>query len=281
MVKGILLALIITCCSAEIIHAQNFTIPDTISLQSGNLTLRALLWLPIGHGPFPTVIFCHGSYATDDTTHEPIIEASTLGPLFAGRGYIYLALFRRGVGLSKNQGLNSANLMENAFKQNGQDGRNEVQLQQLETAQRQDMLVGISYLISRSDIDRNRIALIGHSFGSSLALLIAEHDSVLKAVIIFSGSVRNWNLSPQLRTRLINAVKNITCPIMIIHAQNDYSTTPGYVLDSALNLLHKPHLLIIYPRFGSTANQAHNLIFLSPRTWDADVFKFLDENLRR
>ena len=281
MVKGILLALIITYCSAEIIHAQNFTIPDTISLQSGNLTLRALLWLPAGHGPFPTVIFCHGSYATDDTTHEPIIEASTLGPLFARKGYIYLALFRRGVGLSKYQGLNSADLMENAFKQNGQDGRNEVQLQQLETAQRQDMLAGISYLISRSDTDRNRIALIGHSFGASLALLVAEHDSVLKAVIIFSGSVRNWNLSPLLRTRLISAVKNITCPVMIIHAQNDYSTTPGYVLDSVLNLLHKPHLLIIYPRFGNSANQAHNLIFLSSQTWEADVFKFLDENLRQ
>jgi dienelactone hydrolase len=201
--------------------------------------------------------------------------------LFAGRGYIYLALFRRGVGLSKDQGLNSADLMENAFKQNGQDGRNEIQLQQLEIAQRQDMLAGINYLINRSDIERNRIALMGHSFGASLALLVAEHDSILKAVIIFSGSVRNWNLSPPLRTRLISAVKNITCPIMIIHAQNDYSTTPGYALDSALNLLHKPHLLIIYPRFGNSANQAHNLIFLSSRTWEADVFKFLSENLQR
>jgi dienelactone hydrolase len=143
------------------------------------------------------------------------------------------------------------------------------------------MLVGISYLISRSDIDRNRIALIGHSFGASLALLVAEHDSVLKAVIIFSGSLRNWNLSPLLQTRLINAVKNITCPIMIIHAQNDHSTTPGYALDSVLNHIRKPHLLKIYPKFGNTANQAHNIIFLSPQTWEADVFKFLDENLRR
>ena len=68
---------------------------------------------------------------------------------------------------------------------------------------------------------------------------------------------------------------------MIIHAQNDYSTAPGYALDSALNHLHKPHLLIIYPRFGNTANQAHNIIFLSPQTWEPDVFKFLDENLLR
>jgi hypothetical protein len=118
MHKGITFILFLAFCLVERSHAQDF---------------------------IPTVIFYHGSYATDDMTHEPIIEASTLGPLFAGRGYIYLALFRRGVGLSKDQGLNSADLMENAFKQNGQDGRNEVQLQQLETAQRQDILVGLGY----------------------------------------------------------------------------------------------------------------------------------------
>src|ERR1700682_1327746 len=111
MVKGILLALIITCCSAEIIYAQDFTIPDTISLQSSNLTLRALLWLPVGQGPFATVIFTLGSYPDSDTIHDPIKDASVLGPLFARKGYIYLALFRRGVGLSKYQGLNSADLM--------------------------------------------------------------------------------------------------------------------------------------------------------------------------
>ena len=280
MVKGILLALIITCCSAEVIHAQNFTIPDTISLQSGNLTLRALLWLPDGHGPFPTVIFCHGSYTTDDTTHEPIIEASALGPLFARKGYIYLALFRRGVGLSKYQGLNSADLMEKAFNQNGQEGRNAAQLQQLETDQLQDMIAGLAYLRKRRDVDLHRMAIIGHSFGGSLTLLVAEHEPYLKAAIVFSGAGYSWNLSPSLRTRLISAVKNINAPIMFIHAQNDYSTTPGYALDSVLNRLNKQHELKIYPKFGNSANQAHNIIFLSPQTWEADVFGFLKDNLR-
>ena len=67
---------------------------------------------------------------------------------------------------------------------------------------------------------------------------------------------------------------------MIIHAQNDYSTTPGNELDSVLNQHHKPHLLIIYPQFGNSANQGHNIIFLSPQIWQADVFKFLEENLK-
>jgi hypothetical protein len=122
MLKGISFILFLGFCSVERSHAQDSKSPDTVSIQSGELILKGLLWLPAGHAPFPTVIFCHGSYATDDTTHDPIIEASALGPLFAGRGYVYLALFRRGVGLSKGQGLNSADLMENAFKQNGRMG---------------------------------------------------------------------------------------------------------------------------------------------------------------
>jgi carboxymethylenebutenolidase len=140
MLKGITLFLILAFCSVEHSHAQDSKRPYTVSIHSGKLILKGLLWFPAGHGPFPTVIFCHGSYATDDTTHEPLIEASALGPLFAGRGYFYLAVFRRGVGLSKYQGLNSADLMEKAFIQSGQEARNAVQLQQLETDQLQDMI---------------------------------------------------------------------------------------------------------------------------------------------
>ena len=67
---------------------------------------------------------------------------------------------------------------------------------------------------------------------------------------------------------------------MIIHAQNDYSVTPGYALDSVMTQLNKPHVLKIYPKFSNTVSDGHSLIFLSIETWKADVFKFLDENLK-
>ena len=274
-----LFVLIIACCSFEVNHAQDFRVPDTISLHSGILTLKALLWRPIGQGPFATVIFTLGSYPDSDTTHDPIKDASVLGPLFASKGYIYFALFRRGSGLSKGQGLNSADLMENAYKQKGQEGRNAVQLQQLETDQLQDMIAGVAYLKKRPDVDLQRMAIIGHSFGGSLTLLVAEHEPCFKVVIVFSEAGYSWNLSPLLRIRLISAVNNIKAPIMIIHAQNDYSTTPGYALDSVMNHLNKPHELKIYSKFGNSANQAHNLIFLGTPIWEPDVFAFLKDNL--
>lgn len=276
--KRIAFILIIAFFSVERMAAQVLEGPDTVYVQSGDLTLKGLLWRPTGKGPFAAIIFCHGSYTSDDTIHDPIKEASVPGPVFARKEYIYLALFRRGVGLSKGQGLNSADLMESAFKKNGLAGRNKVQLEQLETAQMQDMLAGISYLRKRPDVDISRITIVGHSFGGSLALLVAEHEPGLSAVVVFSPAGYSWNLSPQLRDKLISASRNISAPIMIIHAQNDYTINPGYSLDSVLNQLQKPHLLEVYPSFGNSANEGHNLIFLNTEIWERDVFKFLAEN---
>jgi dienelactone hydrolase len=279
MTKGIIL-LIIALNLVVYLCAQDVGIPDTVSIQSGDLTLKALLWRPMGYGPLPTVIFTLGSYPESDSIHDPIKEASVLGPLFAARGYIFMAIFRRGVGLSKDQGLNGADLMENALKNKGQEARNTVQLQQLETDQLQDMRAGLAYLRKRPDVDIHRMAIVGHSFGGSLTLIVAENDPGLKTVVVFSPAGFSWNLSPKLRIRLISAVQRINAPIMIIHAQNDYSIIPGYVLDSVMNQTKKPHILKVYPSFGKSTNQAHNLIFLNPSIWKMDVFEFLQENLR-
>jgi dienelactone hydrolase len=276
--KGIAFILVMSFFLVERMAAQDFEGPDTVYVQSGNLTLKALLWRPARTGPFAAIIFCHGSYSSDDTIHDPIKEVSIPGPLFASRGYIYLALFRRGVGLSRGQGLNSADLMETAFKKNGIEGRNKVQLEQLKTTQTLDMEAGIAYLRKRPDVDTSRITIVGHSFGGSLALLVAEHDPGLCTVVVFSPSGYSWNLSPQLRDNLISASGKIRAPIMIIHTQNDYSINPGHTLDSVLNHLKKPHLLEIYPSFGNSANQGHNFIFLNTKIWERDVFRFLSEN---
>jgi len=281
MIKEITFALMLTCFSVEQMHAQYFEGPDTVSVQSGKLTLKGLLWHPVGHGPFPTIIFCHGSYRDTDKIYSPVQQISSLGPVFARHGFIYFGLFRRGVGLSTGHGVNSADLMDNAFKERGQEGRNEVQLQQMLTDQLQDMVSGLKYLRGRKDVDTDHMAIVGHSFGGSLTLLVAEHDPCLKAAIVFSPGGYSWNLSPELRAHLIMAVRNISAPIMIIHDQNDYSTTPGYALDSVMNKLNKPHILRIYPKFGETPQEGHNIIFKSIATWESDAFKFLNESLRR
>jgi dienelactone hydrolase len=168
--------------------AQDLHIPDTIIVRSGNLNLKGLMWHPGTAGKLPAVIFCHGGYETGDSTYDVVRNLCSVGPLFARHGYIFLGLFRRGVGLSQGQGKNSSDLMAKALKENGQEGRNRLQLQQLQTDELEDILAGLDFLRNRNDVDKNRIVVVGHSFGGSLALLVAEHEPNLKAVIVFSAA---------------------------------------------------------------------------------------------
>src|SRR5574341_1072833 len=97
MIKEVITVLIITCCSFEPLHSHDLAGPDTISVRSDKLTLKGLLWRPSGAGIFPAILFCHGNYGTSDTIISAEQQASSIGPVFAEKGYIFLALFRRGV----------------------------------------------------------------------------------------------------------------------------------------------------------------------------------------
>ena len=37
----------------------------------------------------------------------------------------------------------------------------------------------------------------------------------------------------------------------------------------------------VYPPFGTTASEGHNFVHLSVATWKSDVFRYLDETVRR
>ena len=64
--------------------------PDTVAFASGRMSLRGLLWKPAGSGPFPAILYSHGSgsdYAS---------EAKALGEFFSRHGYVlwrYAATF--------------------------------------------------------------------------------------------------------------------------------------------------------------------------------------------
>jgi pimeloyl-ACP methyl ester carboxylesterase len=279
MISRIILLLFFICPINHMV-AQDTTVPDTVSIKSGKLILKGLLWRPAGYAPFPAIIFSHGGYETSDTTYNVIQNASLLGRLFARNGYIFLVVFRRGTGLSKGQGKNAADLMAEALKQKGQEGRNKIQLQQLKTDQLQDMISGLTLLKNRKDVDKKRIAVVGHSFGGSLALLLAEHEIYLKAAVVFSAAGFSWERSPELREYLSTEVQHIKGTVMFVHARNDYSLKPGYALDSIMRRNNKPCLLKIYPAFGTSERDGHNLVFLNTDIWESDVLNFLNNILK-
>jgi dienelactone hydrolase len=184
--------------------------PQTIVISSGQLALRALIWRPSGRGPFPAVLFNHGSYSTDDPISME--DSRALGSLFAKHGYFFVFLFREGVGLSGGQGIADGDRMARALIADGQEGRNRVQLRLLEHDALDEALAALAWLRACPDVDKHRIAVGGHSFGGSLSLLIAAQAPDLCGAIIFAGAAASWDQSPPLRALLLEAVGNISAP---------------------------------------------------------------------
>ena len=228
MTKTLVLLFALAMASALAARAEDHVPggPETVVVQSGTLKLHALLWHPGGHGPFPAVLFNHGS---GNTPENQAAQAAAVGPVFAKHGYVLLFVYRRGSGLSADQGTSAVDLMDRELATHGQDARNKLQLELLQTDQLSDALAGLAFLRALPEVDTHRVAVAGHSFGASLTLLIAERDSALRAAIAFSGSTASWEHSPQLRARLIAAVGRTTVPIFFIEERLLHRARQGAV----------------------------------------------------
>lgn len=249
--------------------------PRIIEVTNGSLRLKGLLWVPAGRRRCPAVLFNHGR---SGTPQEHVRNGSDrrLGPIFARHGYVFLWLYRRGEGLSADQGPFIGDLLDLEDRRAGAEARSRLQVRLLTTDHLSDGLAGIAFLRGLPQVDVHRIAVVGHSFGGQLSLLEAERDPLVRAVVAFGPGAGSWTSSPLLRQRLIMAARKITAPVMILHAQNDFSTEPGKVLDAERTRLGKPSALKIYPPFGRTAEEGHNFLYSEPSIWEADVFGFLD-----
>jgi carboxymethylenebutenolidase len=261
-----------------------FITPETVVVPSGKLRLKAFLWKPSGAGPFPAVIFCHESGGADagHTAGLPITEAAEkLAPLFLKHGYAFLYLFRRGQGLSGDQGMFMQDILRREEAAKGKEARQHLQFVLASTDHLNDVMAGLSFLKAAPAIDVRPIAIAGHSFGGQLTLFAAERDNRIRAAVTFAAAANSWKRSSELRNRLLAATAKATAPIMLIQTKNDYSTAPGQALANELARLHKSHILKIYPPVGQTAEDGHNLLYLAIPRWEDDVFRFLDRHVKR
>lgn len=258
--------------------------PQIVAIRARDATLRAHLWRPPGKGPFPVVLINHGSGRTREQLQQlgPFEQQSeTLGPVFARHGYLCLFLFRRGVGPSTDQGESAIDAMNRELAAHGQAGRDSIQLQLLEHRELDDAAAALAFLRALPDADARRIALVGHSFGGSLTLLLAEREPAIRALVLFSAAGYSWDRSPELRARLLASLSRVQAPVFFIHAANDYSLTPGKVMDERLAQLKKPHRLEIYPPIGRTPDDGHAFPLIGVPIWESDVFAFLKEHMQQ
>jgi dienelactone hydrolase len=248
---------------------------ETLFYQNDGLRLEAYLYLPAGEGPFPLVVYNHGSAPAGQEGRE--FAASFIAQLLLPAGYAVLVPERRGYG--KSEGL--------PFSQDvGADrGQRFVQRQRQEAS---DVNAAADYVLARpgAPLDRHRVAIIGYSFGGIVTTLAASESHRYAAVVLQAPGALNWEHSEMLRRALVAAAAKIPAPTWCGCAENDATTGNvsqlcGAVARAGTKAVHK-----IYPPFTGAAPGAANpghAVFgaRGVDVWREDVMTFLAEALHR
>jgi len=255
-----------------------------VEFSSGPLRLRGLLWKPAGRGPFPAVLFNHGSggETADETARMPIQEAAAqLAPLFVRRGYVFFYPFRRGQGPSAGAAPFMQDRLAAAERAHGRAARQQLQDTLMETEQLEDVLAALGFLRAVPDVDPSRLAVMGHSFGGQLTLLAAARDGTVRAAVTFAAAAGSWSRSERVRRDLRESVQRARCPIMLVQWANDFSTEASTALGSVRERAGPPPVVVLYPAVGSTPEDGHSGLYLAIAQWEPDVFRFLEQALLR
>lgn len=246
-------------------------VPDTISYASGELTLRGLLYRPAAPGHHPAVLFLHGSGDNYDT------QAAAVGALYAAHGYVLFLPFRRGQGLSAGHGEAIVPRLDREGEANGRAARAHLLAQLLETEQLGDVRAALAYLRNRADVDSNRVAVAGNSFGGILTVFAAAWAPGLRAAVASAPAAQSWAEAPELRERLRAAAKSARVPVFFLQAANDYDLTPSRDLSAVMDSASRPFKVKFYPPFGATVEDGHSFGYFGGVTYGPDVFAFLAE----
>jgi dienelactone hydrolase len=239
--------------------------PAEVSIQGKAGRLQAWLWRPAGPGPFPVIVYNHGS--------EPQPIAGThgsIGPFFTQHGYAVLFPYRRGAG--ESEGHYWADEVD-ALPEAKQPQATIDRLVQ----ENDDVVSAIEWLRAQPWVTRDDINVAGCSFGGIETLLTAARPIPgLRAAVDFAGASMAWEDSPLLRERLLLTVEGARVPIFFVQAENDFNTAPSRILSEAMRAKKLPHRMRIYPPYGTTPAQGHGLFCMhGASVWGADVIDFL------
>ncbi len=137
-----------------------------VEFKVGKETLRGILFIPEGNGPFPAVIFYHGSGGKGEKYYEA-------GRLFPEKGIMALAFNFRGCGQSDGNYLEQTheNALEDAYK-------------------------ALNFLLSQN-VNPDRIGIVGGSFGGYVSAMILPKIKA-KSLVLLGSSAHDEPLSTKI-----------------------------------------------------------------------------------
>ncbi len=247
-----------------------------VTFPSGELTLHGALYKPDGAGPFPAVVYNHGS-APGMLSKQAF---DVLGPVFVKNGWAFFGPYRRGQGLSASAGKYIGDEIAEAEKAGGTASGAATMVRLLETDHLNDQLAAAAWLRTQKFVKRERIAVAGTSFGGIEAVLGAERGSYC-AAIDSAGATQSWAEAPEVQALMMRSVRNARVPIFFFQAENDFDLSPSRVLSQAMKEAGKEFELKIYPPFGDSKMDGHTFGYFGSAVWAGDVFRFLNKHCQK
>ena len=184
------------------------------------ITLEMVTFKPNGLGPFPTLVFNHGStgVGNDPSLFTSTVTSPTLAKHFNDRGWMVVFPQRRGRG-------KSGGLYDEGFKPDRSQYSDDPQyaLPGFERALR-DLACVVEHLLARADVSRDHLLIGGHSRGGFLALAsAASHPDLFGGVLNFVGG---WVDEHGFASEMINPViaergAKFPGPSLWLYAEND------------------------------------------------------------
>lgn len=202
-------------------YGESVQIPmvDSGTFWDSNIKLEATVYKPEGEGPFPTVIFNHGSTGPNVIPEDYTINPWGFGKYLVDKNIALIIPMRRGRGKSEG----SYKELDTCDPEGVMKGLNYA-LQSLDAT--------YSYLQNQSWVDKDKLLITGNSRGGILSLVYASnHPEAFAGVINFSGG---WvgdicNIGGQSQNTAIfeGVAQKLKVPTLFIYGRNDpyYSDT--------------------------------------------------------
>jgi len=246
-----------------------------VALSSGDLMLSGILYKPPGRGPFPALIWNHGSEKAPGVGPQ----FDSVASIFVPAGYVVFAPIRRGHGYSKGRYI--GDVIGQTEAREGLEAANRLVVHLLETEQLDDQLAGLAYVKQLAFVDSSRLAVAGCSYGGIQTLLGAEKNVGYKAAISISPAALSWAHNTFLQKRLIQSLQDINIPVLLLQPARDASLEPSRILGTEAARLGKPLTTKVYPDTGPEDERGH--CFGGAKgmhVWAADAKAFLVANVR-
>jgi hypothetical protein len=181
----------------------------------GGVRIAGRLLLPVGKGPFPSVVIVPGSVAAHRDTYD------LWALFFASRGFAVLTYDKRGVGDSSGKYVRDAT---------------DANLRNLAS----DALAGVAWLRGRRDIDRARIGLSGGSQAGWVIALAASQSRGVHFAALQSGPA--MSVGRQLAYSALTKDGSVDASETQIHTALDGVSDSGFDPRPALAALTIPVL---------------------------------------